>query len=219
MSRALGLDPKLYDYMLSVSPPEHPLLTRLRKETAALPMAGMQISLDQGRFFQLLVRLMNAKRCLEIGVFTGYSSLSVAMALPADGHITALDINDDWTSIARRYWQEAGVADRITLKLGPARQTLDAMIADGASGSYDFAFIDADKTGYAAYHERVLQLLRPGGLVAYDNVLWSGRVADARDTSEDTMALRALNVALAQDKRIIMAMLPIGDGVTLAVKL
>lgn len=219
MSRALGLDPKLYDYMLSVSPPEHPLLTRLRKETATLPMAGMQISLDQGRFFQLLVRLMNAKRCLEIGVFTGYSSLSVAMALPADGHITALDINDDWTSVARRYWQEAGVADRITLKLGPALQTLDAIIAEGTGGGYDFAFIDADKTSYAAYHERVLQLLRPGGLIAYDNVLWSGRVADATDTSDDTMALRALNVALAQDKRIVMSMLPIGDGVTLAVKL
>lgn len=219
MSRALGLDSKLYDYMLSVSPPEHPLLTRLRQETAAMPMGGMQISSDQGRFFQLLVRLMNARRCLEIGVFTGYSSLAVAMALPADGHITALDINDDWTRIARRYWQEAGVADRISLKLGPARDTLDALIAGGGAGSYDFAFVDADKTGYAGYHERVLQLLRPGGLVAYDNVLWSGRVIDPNDTSDDTMALRALNLALARDKRIVMSMLPVGDGVTLAVKL
>lgn len=219
MARSLGLDARLYDYMQQVAPPEHPLLARLRQETAAMPMGGMQISADQGRFFQLLVRLMNAKRCLEIGVFTGYSSLAVAMALPADGHITALDISDDWTKIARRYWQEAGVASRITLKLGPARDTLDAMIAEGAAGSYDFAFIDADKTGYAAYHERALQLLRPGGLIAYDNVLWSGRVADPKDTSADTEALRALNIALAQDKRVATAMLPVGDGVTLALKL
>ena len=218
MARSLGLDARLYDYMQQVAPPEHPLLARLRQETAAMPMGGMQISADQGRFFQLLVRLMNAKRCLEIGVFTGYSSLAVAMALPVDGHITALDINDEWTGIARRYWQDAGVASRIALKLGPARDTLDAMIAEGA-GSYDFAFIDADKTGYAAYHERVLQLLRPGGLIAYDNVLWSGRVADPQDTSADTEALRALNIALAQDKRVTTAMLPVGDGVTLALKL
>lgn len=215
---SLSLDSKLYDYLLSVSPPEHPLLARLRKETGAMPMGGMQISPDQGQFFQLLVKLTNAKRCLEIGVFTGYSSLSVALALPADGTITALDISDDWTSIARRYWQEAGVADRIDLKLGPAQQTLDKLIADGAAGTYDFAFIDADKTGYAAYHERVLQLLRPGGLVAYDNVLWSGRVIDPNNNTEDTLALRALNKALAQDKRITMAMLSVGDGLTLAVK-
>lgn len=215
---SLGLDSKLYDYLLSVSPPEHPLLARLRRETAAMPMGGMQISPEQGRFFQLLVKLMNARRCLEIGVFTGYSSLSVALALPADGRITALDISDEWTSIARRYWQDAGVAGRIDLKLGPARETLDGLIANGAAGTYDFAFIDADKTGYAAYHERVLQLLRPGGLVAYDNVLWSGRVIDPDNNTEDTLALRALNKMLAQDARITMAMLPVGDGLTLAVK-
>lgn len=218
MTRSLGLDPKLYTYLLSVSPPEHPLLARLRLETAALPMAGMQIGPDQGLLFQLLVRLIGAKRCLEVGVFTGYSSLAVALALPPDGRITALDRNPDWTAIAQRYWQEAGLADRITLKLGKASASLDRLIADGGAGSYDFAFVDADKTGYADYHERVLQLLRPGGLVAYDNVLWGGNVADPADTSTDTMALRAFNAMLASDARVIMAMLPIGDGVTLAIK-
>lgn len=218
MVRSIGLNPDLYRYLLAASPPEHPLLTRLREETAKLPGAGMQIGRDQGAFFQVLVRATGARRYLEIGVFTGYSSLSVGLALPADGRITACDISTEYTAVARRYWAEAGLADRVDLRIGPALETLDALIAEGRGGQYDFAFVDADKTGYAAYHERVLTLLRPGGLVAYDNVLWGGSVADRTDRSADTVALRAFNEKLATDKRITMAMLPIGDGVTLAVK-
>jgi predicted O-methyltransferase YrrM len=219
MTRRIGLDDRLYDYLLSVSPPEHPVLARLRRETAGIPHGGMQIGTEQGAFFQLLVQLIGARRCLEIGVFTGYSSLAVALALPADGRITACDISEEWTAVARRYWQEAGIADRIDLRLAPALETLDALIAGGATGSYDFAFVDADKAGYAAYHERVLTLLRPGGLAAYDNVLWGGAVADPADTTEDTRALRSFNAALAKDPRIRLSMLPLGDGVTLALKL
>lgn len=218
MPRTIGLSPELHDYLLSVSPPEHPLLARLRAETAKLPGAGMQIGRDQGALFQVLVRASGAKRYLEVGVFTGYSSLAVGLALPPDGRITACDINPDYTAVARRYWQEAGFAERVELRLGPALQTLDALIAEGRAGQYDFAFVDADKTGYAAYHERVLTLLRTGGIVAYDNVLWGGSVADADDRSEDTVALRDFNERLAADRRIAMAMLSLGDGVTLAVK-
>lgn len=218
MARSIGLTPPLYDYLLSVSPPEHPLLARLREETAALPGAGMQIGRDQGALFQLLVRATGVTRYLEVGVFTGYSSLSVGLALPPDGRITACDISADYTAMARRYWAEAGFAARVDLRLGPAAETLNHLIAEGQAGAYDFAFVDADKTGYAGYHEQVLALLRPGGLVAYDNVLWGGNVIDSEDRSADTQALRDFNTALAKDKRIVMAMLPIGDGVTLAVK-
>lgn len=219
MPRTVGLDARLYDYLLANSPPEHPVLASLRKETASLPQSGMQIGADQGAFFQLLVNLTGAKRCLEVGVFTGYSALAVALALPDDGHITACDISEDWTAIARRYWQQAGVAQKIDLRIAPAVQTLDALIANGAAGTYDFAFVDADKASYAAYHERVLTLLRPGGLVAYDNVLWGGAVADIEDNSTDTVALRKFNAALAKDPRIRHSLLPVGDGVTLALKL
>jgi predicted O-methyltransferase YrrM len=218
MPRTVGLDARLYDYLLANSPPEHPVLAALRRETASLPQSSMQIGADQGAFFQLLVSLTAAKRCLEVGVFTGYSALAVALALPDDGHITACDISEDWTAIARRYWQQAGMAQKIDLRIAPAVQTLDALIADGAAGSYDFAFVDADKAGYAAYHDRVLTLLRPGGLVAYDNVLWGGAVADPTDTSTDTVALRKFNTMLAKDPRIRHSMLPLGDGVTLALK-
>ena len=218
MTRSLGLGAPLYDYLLSVSPPEHPLLAELRGRTAALSGAGMQIGRDQGTLFQLLVRLTGARRCLEVGVFTGYSSLAVGLALPPDGHITACDIDPKTTAIARRFWQKAGLADRIDLRLGPAGDTLDALIADGAAGSYDFAFVDADKAGYAGYHEQVLHLLRPGGLVVYDNVLWGGSVIDDTDQSEDTVALRAFNAMLAADDRVQIAMLPVGDGITLAIR-
>lgn len=218
MARSIGLTPPLYDYLLSVSPPEHPLLVRLRAETAALPGAGMQIGRDQGALFQVLTRALGVKRYLEVGVFTGYSSLSVGLALPPDGHITACDVSAEYTAVARRYWAKAGIDSRVDLRLGPAAATLAALIAAGQGGSYDFAFVDADKTGYAGYHEQVLALLRPGGLVAYDNVLWGGSVIDGNNRSEDTLALRDFNAMLAADSRIIMAMLPIGDGVTLAVK-
>lgn len=218
MTRSLGLSAPLYDYLLSVSPPEHPLLAELRQRTASLSGAGMQIGRDQGALFQVLVKLTGAKRCLEVGVFTGYSSLAVGLALPPDGQITACDIDPKTTAIAQRFWKKAGLADRIDLRIGPAGDTLAALIAGGAAGSYDFAFVDADKTGYAGYHEQVLTLLRPGGLVAYDNVLWGGSVIDASDQSDDTVALRAFNAMLAADDRVQIAMLPIGDGVTLAVR-
>lgn len=218
MTRSLGLGAPLYDYLLSVSPPEHPLLAELRQRTASLSGAGMQIGRDQGALFQVLVKLTGAKRCLEVGVFTGYSSLAVGLALPADGQITACDIDPKTTAIAQRFWKKAGLGDRIDLRIGPAGDTLAALIAGGAAGSYDFAFVDADKTGYAGYHEQVLTLLRPGGLVAYDNVLWGGSVIDASDRSDDTVALRAFNAMLAADDRVQIAMLPIGDGVTLAVR-
>lgn len=218
MARSIGLKPELYDYLLSVSPPEHPLLARLREETVGMPGAGMQIGRDQGALFQLLVHALGVKRYLEVGVYTGYSSLSVGLALPPDGQITACDISPDYTAVARRYWTEAGIDGRVDLRLGPAAETLKGLIAAGRSGTYDLAFVDADKTGYAGYHEQVLTLLRPGGLVAYDNVLWGGSVIDSADQSDDTRALRDFNRTLAKDKRISMTMLPVGDGVTLAVK-
>jgi len=161
---------------------------------------------------------MGARRCIEVGVFTGYSSLAVALALPPGGRIVACDVSEDWTSVARRYWEQAGVADRIELRLGPAVETLDAMLAAGEAGRHDFAFIDADKSSYGGYYEKCLQLLRPGGLIAIDNTLWSGEVADRSKQGRDTRALRALNDALAQDARVDMAMLTVGDGVTLARK-
>lgn len=218
MARSIGLKPELYDYLLSVSPPEHPLLARLHEETAGMPGAGMQIGRDQGALFQVLVRALGVKRYLEVGVYTGYSSLSVGLALPRDGRITACDVSPDYTAVARRYWAEAGIADRVDLRLAPAAETLAGLIKGGQASTYDFAFVDADKTGYAGYHEQVLALLRPGGMVAYDNVLWGGSVIDPADQSDDTRALRDFNAALAKDSRITMTMLPVGDGVTLAVK-
>ena len=218
MARSIGLKPELYDYLLSVSPPEHPLLARLREETVGMPGAGMQIGRDQGALFQLLVHALGVKRYLEVGVYTGYSSLCVGLALPPEGSITACDISQDYTAVARRYWAEAGIAGRVDLRLGPAAETLAGLIEAGRSGTYDLAFVDADKTGYAGYHEQVLTLLRPGGLIAYDNVLWGGSVINPADQSDDTKALRGFNAALAKDKRISMTMLPVGDGVTLAVK-
>lgn len=216
-NRSLGLDDTLYDYLLAHSLREHPEQIALREATRSHPRAGMQISPEQGQFMALLVKLLGARHTLEIGVFTGYSALSVALALPDDGRILACDISDEYTSVGRPYWKRAGVAHKIDLRLAPALQTLDAELAAGASGRYDFAFIDADKTGYADYYERCLQLLRPGGLIAIDNVLWSGDVAQpARD--DDTRALQALNQCLHNDERIDLSMLPVGDGLTLARK-
>jgi caffeoyl-CoA O-methyltransferase len=180
--------------------------------------AGMQISPEQGQFMALLVKLIGARRTLEIGVFTGYSALSVALALPDDGKIVACDVNEEWTTMARKFWQKAGVAHRIDLRLAPALQTLDALLAEGGAGQYDFAFIDADKTGYAAYYERCLQLMRRGGLIAVDNTLWSGSVVDPSVQDDDTRALRAFNDQLHGDERIDLSLLPVGDGLTLARK-
>lgn len=208
----------LYDYLLSHSLREPDVLRRLREETAPLPRAGMQLSPEQGQFIALLVQLLGATRTLEVGVFTGYSSLVTALALPPEGRITACDVSEEWTTIARRYWREAGVAEKIDLRLSPALETLDRLLADGQAGTYDFAFIDADKGNYVAYYERVLQLLRRGGLVAIDNVLWHGQIADPADQSEDTLALRALNDHIYRDERVTMSLVPIGDGLTLARK-
>jgi predicted O-methyltransferase YrrM len=216
--RSLGLDPRLYRYLVEHSVREHPVQRELREATAGMKHAGMQISPEQGQFMALLVKLIGARRTIEIGVFTGYSALSVALALPADGKVVACDVSEEWTSVGRKFWQKAGVAERIDLRLAPALQTLDALLTAGGAGQYDFAFIDADKTGYAAYYERCMQLVRGGGLIAVDNTLWSGAVADAAQQDEDTRALRAFNDRLLGDERIDLSLLPIGDGLTLARK-
>lgn len=218
--RTLTLDDRLYRYLLDVSLREHPELARLREQTARHPLAGMQIAPEQGQFMALLVKLLGAGRAIEVGVFTGYSALAVALALPDDGRLLACDISAEYTAIAREHWQRAGVAHKIELVLAPALQTLRARLDAGEAGRYDFAFIDADKTGYEAYYECALALLRPGGVVAFDNTLWDGRVAQPADaaTDPDTAALQALNLKLRDDPRIDLALLPIGDGLTLARK-
>lgn len=217
-NRSISLSEELYRYLLEVSLREPPVLKRLREETARHPQARMQISPEQGQFMQWLVRLAGARQCLELGVFTGYSSLAVALALPDEGHIIACDVSAEYTAVARRYWAEAGVAQKIELRLAPALETLDQLLDRGGQGRYDFAFIDADKTNYLNYYERVLKLLRPGGFLAVDNVLWSGAVIDAKDTSADTLAIRQFNEALHADRRIDLSLVPIGDGLTLARK-
>lgn len=197
---------------------ETPVQQRLRAETANLPMGMMQIGPDQGALLALLARLIGARRAIEIGTFTGYSALAVAAALPRDGKLVACDVSEAWTNIAKRYWQEAGLNNRIELHLGPAVNTLAQFLRDGSAGSFDFAFIDADKTNYDAYYESCLQLLRPGGLIAIDNVLWGGAVADPSAHSADTEALRALNVKIRDDARVQPCLLTVGDGVMLARK-
>jgi predicted O-methyltransferase YrrM len=216
MSRQINLSDDLIAYLRSVSLREPESLRRLREETARMPMAGMQISPDQGQFMALLVRLLGARRCLEIGTFTGYSALAVALALPADGRIVCCDVSEDYTAVARRAWANAGVAGKIELHLAPARVTLDRLRAEGRHGGFDFAFIDADKESYDHYYEACLELVRPGGLIAIDNVLWSGAVADPQRQDADTNALRALNRKLHDDQRVDISMLPLGDGLTLA---
>ncbi|MHC5933994.1 class I SAM-dependent methyltransferase [Nostoc sp.] len=216
--QSIGLDNQLYNYLLSVSLREPEILLKLRQETASHPRSGMQISPEQGQFMRLLVQLIGAKKTLEVGVFTGYSSLSVALALPADGKIIAADVNEEFTAIARRYWQEAGVADKIDLRLAPGLETLDQLLATGQAETFDFAFIDADKENYDGYYERSLQLVRPGGLIAIDNVLWSGQVAQEQNQDQSTQAIRALNKKLHHDERITLSLVPIADGLTLAIK-
>jgi predicted O-methyltransferase YrrM len=217
--RTLTLDDRLHDYVVRHNR-EHPELAKLREATATHPRAVMQISPEQGALLQMLVKLIGAQRTIEIGVFTGYSALAVSLALPADGRILACDISDEFTQVGRPYWERAGVAGKIELVLEPALNTLDSRLARGEAGRYDFAFIDADKSSYDGYYERCLQLLRVGGLIAIDNVLWSGRVADDVDAAADadTAALKALNTKLQADARVDLALLPISDGLTLARK-
>lgn len=217
-NKSVGLSDPLYQYLLTNSVCESPLLAELREETSALPGAGMQITPEQGQFMALLVRLTGARRIIEIGVFTGYSSLAMALALPPDGRLVACDVNPDWTALAQRYWARAGVDGRIELRLAPAVETLDALLARGEAGRFDLAFIDADKTGYDAYYEGCLQLLRPGGLILIDNVLWAGRVADPTLTDPDTAAIRALNAKIHGDERVSCSLVPIADGLMLALK-
>jgi predicted O-methyltransferase YrrM len=217
-NQTLGLDTQLYDYLQSVSLREPEILTQLRQETAQHPMAQMQIAPDQGQFMALLVQLIGAKKTLEVGVFTGYSSLVVALALPPEGKVVACDVSEEYTSIARRYWQQAGVADKIDLHIASAQETLKSLLAEGQAGTFDFAFIDADKSNYEIYYELALELVRPGGLIIVDNVLWSGRVADLQVQDNRTKAIRSLNQKLHQDQRVTLSLVPIGDGLTLALK-
>lgn len=218
-NRTIQVTDALYDYMHEVALREPEILARLRTETAELPNHNMQIAPEQGQFMALLVTVASVRRALEVGTFTGYSSLAVARALPDDGELVACDISEEYTAVARRYWREAGVDGKIDLRIGPGVDTLDQLIADGQSGSFDFAFIDADKTNYGNYFERALSLIRTGGLIAIDNVLWGGDVIDPRDTSDDTEAIREFNRKLGRDSRVDISMVPIGDGVTLARKI
>ena len=212
------LDDSLYSYLLSVGVREHPILVELREETARHSRASCQISADQGAFMALLVQATGARRTIEVGVFTGYSSIAVALALPPEGRIIACDVSEEFTRVARTYWKKAGVDHKIDFRLAPATETLDALLSAGEEGRFDFAFIDADKSSYDAYYERLLRLIRPGGLIAIDNVLWSGKVADPNITDADTIALRALNQKLRGDERISLSLVPIADGLTLALK-
>ncbi|HLX23811.1 MAG TPA: class I SAM-dependent methyltransferase [Usitatibacter sp.] len=218
MSRHLQVDERLYEYIVDHSVRDHPALAALREVTKDMKWGGMQIGPDQGQFMQFLVKLIGARNCIEVGVFTGYSSLAVALALPPDGKIIACDVNEEWTAIAHKHWKMAGVEDKIDLRLAAATETLDKLLAGGGAGKYDFVFIDADKPNYLAYYERCLKLLRAGGLIAIDNTLWSGDVVKPGKTDENTVAIRAVNDALRDDDRIDLALLAIGDGVTLARK-
>ena len=214
-NRTLNLSDPLYEYMLSVSLREPQVLRRLREETARDEMARMQVAPEQGQFMALLVELTGARQALEIGVFTGYSALCIAQSLPEAGRLVACDISETWTRTARRYWREAGVEHKIDLRVAPAADTLEELVKQGNAGRFDFAFIDADKQNYDLYYERSLQLLRPGGLIAIDNVLWGGAVIDTSDQDADTVAIRALNMKLRDDERVAISLVPIADGLTL----
>ncbi len=218
MSEDLTIGDDLREYIRRVTLREPALLARLREETAHDPRSSCQISAEQGQLMALLMHLIGARRTIEIGVYTGYSALVVALALPDDGRVIACDISEEWTSIARRYWREAGVEAKIDLRLAPALATLDGLIASGQANQFDFVFIDADKPNYANYYERALVLLRPGGLIGVDNVLWSGRVIDASFDDPDTVAIRACNERIKNDDRVWLSMLPVRDGLTLACK-
>jgi predicted O-methyltransferase YrrM len=217
-NKTIDLTEELYDYLLAVSLREHEVLRELRQETANDENGNMQISPEQGQFMALLVSLLGARHTLDIGVYTGYSSLCIALALPKDGRVIACDINDEWTGIARRYWQKAGVAHKIDLRLAPAEETLEFLLTT-EKHNFDFAFIDADKINYGLYYEYCLGLVRPGGLIAIDNVLWDGAVADNSIQDDDTRAIRFLNEKIHADSRVEISLVPIADGLTLARKL
>jgi predicted O-methyltransferase YrrM len=217
-NRTLCLDDRLYDYLIRESVREPDLLAELRRETSALPMAKMQIGPEQGQFMALLIQIMGARNCLEVGTFTGYSALVCALALPEDGRLITLDVSEEWTQIATRFWARSDVGQRIDLRMGPAVESMRGLLNDGEADGFDFLFIDADKTGYADYYELGLKLVRPGGVIAFDNVLWGGSVADPADEEADTLALRALNRKLHEDIRVDLSMVPIGDGLTLVRK-
>ena len=218
MSRHFSFDEPTYQYLVKTSVRETDVARRLREETQQLPMAQMQIGPDQGQFLQLLVQLIRAQKTLEVGVFTGYSALWVAAALPDEGKIVACDVSEEYTAVARRYWKEAGIDHKIDLRLRPALETLDELLAQGGASTFDFAFIDADKSNYDNYYERALQLIRTGGLIAVDNTIWSGRVANPNESDTDTVAIRKLNEKLHRDERVALSMLTVGDGLTLAMK-
>ena len=213
----LNYTTNLREYLWEKGMEEHPALTELRLETAKLPQSMMQICPEQGALMANLIRLMSAKKTIEIGTFTGYSTLAVALALPEEGEIIACDISEEWTALGKKKWEQAGVAHKINLRLAPAVDTLDALLADGQERSFDFAFIDADKANYPAYYKKSLKLVRKGGVIAIDNVLWGGSVIDSERNDEDTKAIRKLNEFIANDKRVSLSMVPIGDGLTLAV--
>ncbi len=214
----IQLSDSLVNYIRSVSSPEPAYLKRLREETAKDPLARMQITPEQGHVMGMLVRILQARRCIEVGVFTGYSSLCVAAALPDDGQLIACDVSETWTAVARRYWKEANLEKKIDLRLAPAVETLDALLAAGQAGQFDFVFIDADKANYANYYDRAFQLIRRGGLIATDNVLWHGKVIDPSANDIDTVAIRSYNAKLRDDPRVDVCMIPMGDGLTLAFK-
>ena len=217
-TRTIVLTDPLYEYLLSVSLREPEPLAELRAEIASHPEVNLQIAPEQGQFMALLVRLIGARRCLEIGVFTGYSSLATALALPDDGHLIACDVSEEWTAVARRYWRRAGVEHKVELRLAPALDTLDALLAGGAASTFDFVFLDADKKNYPAYYQRIYPLLRPGGLLAIDNTLWSGRLLDPRERDPETEGIRRLNDQLLGDTRVDLSLLPLADGLTLVRK-
>lgn len=216
--QTLNLTDSLYDYLISASVRETPIQQALREATDKMEWGIMQISPDQGQFMALLIKMINAERIIEVGTFTGYSALCMALALPTHGHIIACDINKTWTAMARDYWQQAGVANKIELRLAPASETLSMLVEDGQSANFDFAFIDADKQNYQHYFELCLQLIKPGGIIAVDNVLWGGSVADPTNQQDDTVAIRLFNQQLSQDPRVEISLVPIGDGLTLALK-
>lgn len=217
-TKTLNLTPSVYDYMLKHSLRESSVLKALRDETATMTGAVMQISPEQGQFMSLLIEILGARKTLDIGTFTGYSALVVAQALPENGKVIACDVSAESTTVAKKYWQQANVANKIDLHIAPALETLQKLLDNHEAGTYDFAFIDADKRNYLEYYEKALTLLRPGGVIAIDNVLWSGKVADHHEQGDDTNAIRAVNTKLVHDNRVTISMVPIGDGLTLARK-
>jgi caffeoyl-CoA O-methyltransferase len=217
-TRSTVISGALYDYIVESTVREPEVLRDLRDETAGLPQADCQISAEQGQFMALVAQMIGTKKALEVGTFTGYSSTVVALALPDDAQLICCDMSEEWTAIARRYWQRAGVAHKIDLRLGPAGSSLEKLIAQGEGGTFDFAFIDADKTGYKGYYEQTLRLLRPGGVMMFDNMLWEGRVAEPSRDGADTEAIRQLNEFAGRDDRVMPSLLSIGDGVLMVMK-